>query len=73
MKTASNTKPDPALQRLHEVADRIRRRSEFAARLARPRGGRGQRGIPDLLPAPVLPPPPRHWADDREPDAEERH
>jgi hypothetical protein len=68
---AAPTSPDPALQRLHEVAERIRRRS--AARLSPPRGGQRPRAIPDVLPAPVLPPPPRHWSDDREPEPEEKH
>ena len=73
MKAIPTASPDPALTRLHEVAERIRRRSSAGARRAQPRGVRGQRGIPRVLPAPVLPPPPRHWADDREPDADERH
>jgi hypothetical protein len=70
VKPVATSSPDPALQRLHEVAERIRGRS--AARLQL-RGGPVSRGIPAVLPTPVTPPPPRHWADDREPDADEKH
>jgi hypothetical protein len=59
---------DPALARLHELTDRIRRRAaEERARLAA--RARAVRAVPYRIQAALplrMPAPPRHWADGRE-------
>lgn len=68
-----NPSNDPALERLHEVAERIRRRAaeERARALARARRPR-QAELPLRL-TPLPPrraaPVPRHWADGRDDEA----
>ena len=62
MGRTATSSPDPALERLHEVADRIRRRA------AESRGrapGEGRRRVVAVVPTPArtAAPPPPHWAD----------
>lgn len=62
MGRTATSSPDPALERLREVADRIRRRA--AEGRGRAPGGRRKRVVAVVpTPARTASPPPRHWAD----------
>lgn len=62
MGRTSATSQDPALARLHEVADRIRRRAAEGKRRA---PGEGRKRVVAVVPTPARTssPPPPHWAD----------
>jgi hypothetical protein len=77
MGRASST-PDTTLQRLHEVAERIRLRAaearEGRAARAGPRERAPRPAAPVELPAAPRPPsPPRHWSDGPVDDADDLH
>ncbi len=62
MGRTATSSPDPALERLREVADRIRRRAAEDRRRA---SGEARKRVVAVVPppAPTASPPPPHWAD----------
>lgn len=80
MGRTQDTAPDPVLDRLHEVAERIRRRAaEGRAAAGRrvaspaPSGPRAPSAAQAPVPGqPAAPAIPRHWADGRDDDLDER-